>query len=189
MNNYRSSELNELFSALSKSQAEMKVACKDSSNPFFKSKYANLQSIIESSRPSLCKNGLSVVQQIIPNEQGQECLVTVLGHGSGQWIASSIRISPIKTDIQSLGSYITYLRRYSYASIIGVYDGEDDDGESNMNDIVTEMQAMKFDKILRDNNKLEETLKHYNIQTTAQLKRVDADKLFQRLGNYNKFNS
>jgi ERF superfamily len=185
MNNYRSTELNELFSALSKAQAEMEVACKDSSNPYFKSKYANLQSIMEASRPSLCKNGLAVTQQIIPNEQGFECLVTVLGHGSGQWISSSMKINPQKSDIQSLGSYITYLRRYSYASIIGVYDGEDTDGEANM--FVTEAQAKKLEKLLRDNNKLEETLKYYNIQTTAQLKQIDADKLFKRL-NHTKFN-
>src|SRR6266568_1673775 len=106
----RSQELNELFSAMAKAQAEIKVALKDSSNPFFKSSYANLQSIIEASRPALCKNGLSVMQQMISGESG-DYLVTLLAHSSGQWISSQMRINPAKQDVQSLGSYITYLRR------------------------------------------------------------------------------
>ncbi len=129
---YRSPELNELFSALAKAQADIKVALKDSNNPFFKSRYANLQAVIECSRPALCNNGLFVTQPIRPNSTGQDCLVTILGHSSGQWISSEMKITPLKTDIQSLGSYITYLRRYCYASIVGVYDGmEDDDGNAD----------------------------------------------------------
>lgn len=128
---YRSPELNELFAALAKAQADIKVAIRDSNNPFFKSRYANLQAVIECSRPALCNNGLFVTQPIRPNSTGQDCLVTILGHSSGQWISSEMKIAPLKTDIQSMGSYITYLRRYCYSSIVGVYDGtEDDDGNS-----------------------------------------------------------
>lgn len=126
----RSVELNELFSALSKAQSEMKIAGTTSENPYFKSSYADLAEIVKASRPALTKNGLSVLQQIIPNDDGQNLLITILGHSSGQWIETRMRILPAKPDIQSLGSYITYLRRYSYASIIGVVaSGEDDDGE------------------------------------------------------------
>jgi len=128
MNEYKSTELNELFASMAKAQADIKVACKDSANPFFKSKYANLQSIIEASRPALCKNGLSVLQQIVTDGNGQDYLVTMLCHSSGQWVSSHMKINPAKTDVQSLGSYITYLRRYAYAALIGVYDGDDDDG-------------------------------------------------------------
>lgn len=128
MNDYKSEQLNELFAALSKAQTEIRVAERDSSNPFFKSSYANLQSIIEASRPALCKNNLAVTQQII-SDNGQDYLVTMLCHASGQWLSSRMRIAPAKSDIQSLGSCITYLRRYSYAALVGVYDGqEDDDG-------------------------------------------------------------
>jgi len=129
MNNNKSTELNEIFSALALAQGEIKVALKDSANPFFKSKYANLQSVVESARPSLVKNGLAVTQFVESDEHGNEYLCTLLGHKSGQWIKSRMRINPVKTDPQSLGSCITYLRRYMYASITGVYDGfEDDDG-------------------------------------------------------------
>lgn len=130
----KSSELNELFSALAKAQSEMRVAGKDSNNPFFKSKYADLASVVAASRPHLAKNGLSVIQQItIDNNDGKRLLVTILGHSSGQYISSRVGLNPIKEDMQSLGSAITYMRRYAYASLVGVVaDDEDDDGEVAM---------------------------------------------------------
>jgi hypothetical protein len=122
--------LNDLFAALAKAQSEMQIASLDSENPYFKSKYADLASIVKASRPSLTKNGLSVIQQIMPNEDGQNILHTILCHSSGQWIESRMRILPTKPDVQSLISYVTYIRRASYASLIGVVTGdEDDDGE------------------------------------------------------------
>jgi ERF superfamily len=130
---HRSPELHELFSAMAKAQAEMKIAGQDSENPFFKNFYADLASLVRASRPSLTKFGLSVLQQVLPNDDGQMILHTILGHSSGQYIESRMRILPVKNDIQSFGSYITYLRRYSYAAIIGcVASGEDDDGEVSM---------------------------------------------------------
>ena len=128
-----SAELNELFTALSKAQSEMEVADLNGENPYFKSRYADLASIVSASRPYLTKNGLSVIQQIIPTEDGQNILHTKLGHSSGQWIESRLRIVPPKNDIQTLGSYLTYLRRYTYAAIVGCISGdEDDDGEVAM---------------------------------------------------------
>jgi hypothetical protein len=129
----KSAELNELFAALAKAQSEMRVAGKDSNNPFFKSKYADLASVVAASRPVLTKNGLCVMQSIHVSEQGQRTLVTILGHSSGQYISSTVEIKPLKEDMQSLGSAITYMRRYSYASLVGVIaDDEDDDGETAM---------------------------------------------------------
>ncbi|MGJ0429621.1 ERF family protein [Methylobacter sp.] len=176
MNDNRSPELHELFKAMSLAQAEMKVAGKDSANPFFKSSYANLQSIIEASRPSLCKHGLSVMQQIVPQD-GQDYLVTVLAHNSGQWISSQMKISPVKNDVQSLGSYITYLRRYCYAALVGVYDGtEDDDGNQatyatqQQVDIIRSYGAELCNKILS----------HYNIRDLSLLKSQDAEIVIAR---------
>ena len=126
----RSPELAELFTALSKAQAEMSAAGLNHENPYFKSKYADLADIVKVSRPALSKNGLSVIQQILPNDDGQNILHCILAHSSGQWIETRMRILPAKSDVQSLASYITYLRRYSYAAIVGVVvSNEDDDGE------------------------------------------------------------
>ncbi len=126
----KSEQLNELFSALAKAQAEIKTAGLNNQNPYFKSKYADLAEIVKVSRPALTKFGLCVIQQVMPNDDGQNILHTILAHSSGQWISSQMRILPVKNDIQSLASYLTYLRRYSYAATIGVVaSDEDDDAE------------------------------------------------------------
>lgn len=128
-----SSALNELFTALAKAQAEIGVAGLTNNNPFFKSRYADLAEYVRVSRHALTKYGLSVVQLIDTAADGRLVLKTILGHSSGQHIHSSVLISPAKNDIQSIGSYITYLKRYCYASIVGVVSGnEDDDGEYAM---------------------------------------------------------
>jgi len=133
MNEQQSTQLNELFAALAKAQAEMESAGLTSANPFFKSKYADLAEIVKASRPSLTKYGLAVVQYIEQSLEGSSVLITLLGHASGQYITSRMPIQPAKTDVQSLGSYITYLRRYSYAALVGVVVcDEDDDGEHAM---------------------------------------------------------
>lgn len=125
-----SSEIGNLLEALSKAQGIMEGAKEDSSNPFFKSTYADLTSVWAACRSPLTSNGLSVVQtiQII---NGISCLVSILGHISGQWIKSILPIKPAKDDIQALGSAITYCRRYALAALVGVSPA-DDDGESAM---------------------------------------------------------
>jgi hypothetical protein len=127
----RSSECDKLFEALSKAQSEMLIADRDSNNPYFKSKYADLASITRASRPYLTKHGLCVCHQVEQTEEGQNILVCILGHSSGQYLESRFRILPQKPDIQSLGSHITYLRRYSMVSLLGIADA-DDDGEMAM---------------------------------------------------------
>lgn len=130
-NAYESSELGELFTALAKAQMEIETAKPETSNPYFKSKYADLASVVKASRKYLAKNGLCVVQRIVPNGNGIQYLCSRLCHSSGQWMESRMAIMPPKNDIQTIGSYITYLRRYTYAAIVGVVASEeDDDGNS-----------------------------------------------------------
>lgn len=131
--NHRSEDINLLFGALAKAQGDMKPAPLNKSNPFFKSRYADFESIVMASREPLAKNGLSVLQNIIKHDDESSVLHTILGHSSGQWMASTIRILPPKNDIQSMSSYTTYLKRMAYAALIGVVTGdEDDDGEIAM---------------------------------------------------------
>lgn len=126
----RSDDIKDLCGALAKAQSEMSVAGLNADNPYFKSKYADLAAVVRASRPSLTKNGLAVMQQIIPNDDGQNILHTILTHSSGQWIESRMRILPSKPDVQALQSYITYIRRSSYSALVGVVvSDEDDDGE------------------------------------------------------------
>ena len=126
----QSEQINELAEALSKAQGLIEGAAKDSKNPFFKSSYADLHSVMACAREPLASNGLSVTQptQVI---DGQLCLVTMLMHKSGQWVKSVVPLILAKQDPQSVGSAITYYRRYSYASLVGIAQ-MDDDGESAM---------------------------------------------------------
>jgi hypothetical protein len=129
----RSTECGKLYEALAKAQATMPLAELNAENPYFKSKYSDLGSIIEITK-HLNRNGICVSQTTYINSFGQNVMQTVLGHSSGQEVVSEMIINPPKTDIQSLGSYLTYIRRYQLQSICGIAPGEgqDDDGEKVM---------------------------------------------------------
>lgn len=124
----QSEQVNELMAALAKAQGEMTHASKDSSNPHFKSKYADLAAVWNACRIPLAKNGLAVVQQ--PDVAGErQVLITTLGHSSGQWIKSIIPLPIQRPGAQEMGSCLSYCRRYALASMVGVYQ-DDDDGEA-----------------------------------------------------------
>jgi hypothetical protein len=127
----QSESIAKLSEALAKAQGVMEGASKDSSNPFFKSKYADLSSVWEACRKPLSDNGLSVVQtsEFIPEHSDMICIETMLCHSSGEWIRGRLAVKPVKSDPQSAGSCITYLRRYSLQSIVGIAP-EDDDGNA-----------------------------------------------------------
>ena len=114
--------------ALAAAQGEMKGATKDSTNPFFKSKYADLASVWDACREALSKNGLAVVQA--PKADGAKVSVTtILIHESGEWVSEELTAQAKDDSPQSVGSTITYLRRYGISSFVGV-SPEDDDAES-----------------------------------------------------------
>lgn len=130
MNN--SEQIGELITALAVAQGQIKNAIKDSENPFFKSSYADLKSVWDACREPLSKNGLAIIQTV-NNINGTINITTLLGHKSGQYISDILSCEVTKKDPQSLGSLITYLRRYSLASFVGVApEDEDDDGEKAM---------------------------------------------------------
>ena len=127
----KSESITHLAAALAKAQAEMPVAVFDATNPFLKSKYASLGAVIHASRPILAKHKLSLVQFPISDPVGIG-VESILTHESGEFIAERISI-PLteekgKSKVQSAGSTLTYLRRYSWASILGMYSDEDSDG-------------------------------------------------------------
>lgn len=118
-----------LAGALVKAQQALKPAIKDSANPFFKSKYADLGSVWDACRDALQSNGLSVVQFPGFTDAGAALLTTILLHESGEWISGTAGAPLNKADAQSMGSAITYLRRYALAAVVGVVT-EDDDGNA-----------------------------------------------------------
>lgn len=120
-----SDQINELAAALTKAQGQLTHAVKDSTNPHFKSKYADLASVWEACRKALVDNNLAVTQLPEPCENGLK-LTTVLTHSSGQYIASTLQMPLQKADPQGYGSALTYARRYALAAIVGVYQDDDD---------------------------------------------------------------
>lgn len=125
----KSESINELASALSRAQLEIKGAIEDSTNPHFKSKYASLQAYIDAARDPLGKYGLSVTQLLSDNNCEQMntlTLETVLMHSSGQWVSSTFSVPVTKQDAQGFGSACTYARRYAYAAIVGIAPIDDD---------------------------------------------------------------
>lgn len=121
-------ETKEIFTALIKAQGEFRVAVKDASNPFFKSKYADLESVVDSVMPALSKYELGFIQPTYADEKGNVFITTRIIHSSGQYIESLYPVLPVKNDPQAWGSAITYARRYSLSAMLGVVTGEDDDG-------------------------------------------------------------
>lgn len=129
----KSESIKELAGALAKAQAELPAATFDAENPFLKNRYASLGAIIETSRPVLAKHGLAVSQLTI-TEGDQVGVTTVLMHASGEWLESTATLATGeergKSSAQVAGSVITYLRRYSLASVLGMYADEDTDGHA-----------------------------------------------------------
>ena len=123
-----SDTIDQLATALALAQGEIENAVKNSANPHFRSKYADLAEIINTVRPVFSRHGLSVVQS--PSYDGGIASVTsLLMHKSGQWIRDTASAPASKLDSQGIGSATTYLRRYALAAFAGIAQ-EDDDGNA-----------------------------------------------------------
>jgi len=123
----RSDSIINLAKALCAMQAELKPAPKDSSNPFLKSKYADLATVWETCRGPLTKNGLSVAQ-FASAEDKEVTITTMLLHTSGEFLSSDLTVQAKESTPQGIGSAITYARRYGLSALIGLCSEEDDDG-------------------------------------------------------------
>lgn len=126
-----SEQTDKIAPALIKAQAEMLPLIKDSANPFFKSRYADLHAVTEACYPALQNNGICVLQSAESNgEQGLN-IKTRLLHSSGQFIETDCAIPPAGQDPQKYGSAVTYGRRYGLQAAVGLAP-TDDDGEGAM---------------------------------------------------------
>lgn len=129
----KSNTIKQLAEALAKAQAEMPVVKMNATNPFLKNNFADLGAVIDASRPTLAKYGMSLSQ--FPTSDGDKIGITnVLMHSSGEWLEDTVYLSLAdekgKSAAQAAGSVITYLRRYSWAAMLGLYADEDTDGHT-----------------------------------------------------------
>jgi hypothetical protein len=129
----KSESITKLAQALAKAQGEMPVVKMNAQNPFLKNKYADLGAVIETSRPVLARHGLSISQ--FPISDGERIGVTsILMHETGEWLEDTLTFAITDSKglsvAQASGVVISYARRYSWASILGLYADEDVDGHT-----------------------------------------------------------
>jgi hypothetical protein len=146
----RSESIVKISAALVKAQSEMSNAKKGASNPFFKSKYADLNSIREAALPVLNAHGITVIQPTCVVD-GVNYVETILLHESGEYISSLTQIVVDKvTDAQKHGSGLSYARRYALQSIVCL-GAEDDDANAAVQAPKVSIEEEK-QKALRDFN-------------------------------------
>jgi hypothetical protein len=142
-----SESIKEISKALCVFHSEVGKVKKTSTNPFFKSKYADLSSILDVISQPLVNAGLSFVQ--FPTEN--HGMTTMLMHESGEWLKGNYNMEPTKKDPQGLGSVITYQRRYALGAVLGLNIDVDDDGngaseEPTIKDILNDLKKIKTEK-------------------------------------------
>lgn len=122
-------DIDQLAAALVAAQAEFSAIPKTSDNPFFRSKYADLATVVSHAHPILSKHGLAVSQHPTVVD-GEPALTTHLIHSSGQVLSSTMKLCAAKLDPQGQGAAITYARRFAYSAVLGLVTEVDDDGNA-----------------------------------------------------------
>jgi hypothetical protein len=124
-----SEQIGELAKALAVARKKFKAVRKEQTNPFFKSKYADLSAVIDATETALSEHGLSIVQSPF-TQDGYAGVTTMLMHESGQWMRADLVLPVTKNDAQGVGSATTYARRYAYQAFVNVAAETDDDANS-----------------------------------------------------------
>lgn len=133
-----SKTLTKLSPALIKAQSEMGNAVKNSKNPFFKSTYSDLESVINAVKAPLNDNGLAVLQTVGTRKSGTQYIETVLLHSSGEWIRSRVNVIVAKErDPHSIGSGITYAKRFGLQALLLIPSADDDGNAASKPDTLT----------------------------------------------------
>jgi hypothetical protein len=115
--------------ALVKAQMEMGPALKQSNNPHFKSKYADLGNVMEACMPALQTQGIAVIQPTGEDELGRYVETIFIHAASGEQVSCRTPLIIAKNDMQGYGSAVTYARRYGLMAMAGIAP-EDDDGNA-----------------------------------------------------------
>ena len=161
----RSETITEIAKALAKFQSEVSDPNKTKENAFLKSKYVTLDSLLQAVRPVLANNGLSFLQVPFTGTDVVS-VTTMLLHESGEWLESDPFTLPLmKKDPQGVGSVVTYARRYSLSSILGVAWDEDDDAQSNNETELTKQILHELTELVEVKGVPNETVASY-IKTT-----------------------
>lgn len=164
-----------LSQALVKFQSQLKPVNKDSENPFFKSSYADLSSILQAVMPLLSANGLALIQPM-KVQDGHTILITKLIHESGETIESEM-ILPPHADPQKYGSLISYYKRYQLQALLGVSTKDEDDDANYVSSPATKAPAPSNNALASDAQK--SLLKRLGIQFQDNITKNEASKLIE----------
>lgn len=119
------------FKDYSNLMLEVGELTKDKDNPFFKSKYVPLKDVLAESKKVCLSNNFIFIQTPVVVE-GQPRLRTILQHISGEKVESEMPlVTKDSNDPQKLGGALTYMRRYSLTSILGIMEQDDDGNEAS----------------------------------------------------------
>ncbi|WP_239700250.1 ERF family protein [Mammaliicoccus sp. D-M17] len=125
----KSESIVEISKAMAKFQSEVKQPFKDAKNPFFKSKYVPLESVVESITSIAPQHGISFVQWASNDDTGRVGVSTMIMHTSGEYIEfDPVYMNADKNTAQGAGALISYLKRYSLSAVFGITSDQDDDG-------------------------------------------------------------
>jgi len=165
-----------IYKKLLSAKKEMEAITKDSKNPFFKSNYFDVNKLLLEVEPILQKNGLLLLQ---PLEDGLVKSM-IFDSEEGSCVCSSLQLPEIK-DPQKIGSAITYYRRYTLQSLLGL-QAEDDDGNNASKQIKNQQVKQNVNKSqsLKDSDRLP-ALKDSEFQKTLSLNKNQIKKV---LDNY-----
>ena len=130
----RSQKVGELMTALAKAQGEYDKAVKDSSNPFYNSKYADLASVTGAVRSAFSKHGIAIVQQVSADLERQTAGATTFLYFGEQWVSTTCELPAVgkskdgkdRFDAQTIGAAQTYARRYTLSPLASVAPEDDD---------------------------------------------------------------
>jgi len=125
-----SSTIGQLAGALAEAHKKFKPLKKETVNPFYKSKYADLAAVIEATDEALSANGLAIIQPPTMASGSSVTVTTMLVHSSGEWIRADLSMPTDKANAQGIGSAMTYARRYAYQAFVSVAAEMDDDGNA-----------------------------------------------------------
>lgn len=154
---YCTASIANLAAALAIAQGQIDAASKGSVNPYFKSKYADLNALREAIREPLAANGLSIMQ-FASTLEDTVSIETVLAHSSGEYVSNTLALpvgrkfdkegNLLPLDVQSIGSAITYARRYALSAILSLA-ADDDDGNAAVGSVPPRQQKSSPTALMR----------------------------------------
>ena len=167
----KSESIANLVKALSTLQGELKDSSKNAINPHYKSKYSDLSEVLGNLRPLLAKHQLALSQ--FPSfENGIVSVTSLLAHASGEWIESTASAPATKQDVQGVGSAITYLKRYSATSIVGMASADQDDDGNSASTVPPVIMKVPSPKIDLNGNPLKQDFRQLSDAETTKVETI-----------------